>query len=514
MRFVAEYLENTSQILLRLLSMEDGAIQLGSYLVDARPRVPETLRVDIESDAIKNGEAHFYLTGFWPLPDWIEITPPDLIKQKVKVVTVVTRDSAWEPLLAEQPLEALTPIAQEPLRPAESQNRYKPEKTIPAEYPQFFAEISLERSDPVRLGTGITSDPITYVGGGRGRALSSTQRQLAADQAPYINHAPTRLEGLFTNSLVNSDFSYSPAWSSPYFDQQPNGWTVSLADPMDLLRFQTSEPSAVLPSFTLRYRQRTGRQIRTSGISVPPVSILTPPITNMNETFQAILLAGAKNAEGRVYLETEDGDITSQTYNLIDGIPVVATLNVGTHTGRVKLVWDITADSDGDEQILQIIAPSAAIYEGGHSWIPQGTTSKADVITVDNISYSKPWFFNKGTIRIDGQGEPSQPYSWEIKLGTETLLKVAGGVLSSSFMASNPVLLSSYLSDVTRYKLTWSSPTSFSLIDFSGGEKVTIPFYFDLSAIEDSMLPLSIELTSFKENEGSLIIKRWAWLPI
>jgi len=511
MRFVAEYLEDTAQILLRFLSTESGLVPAGTYIVDATPRIPEALSLDLDSDAIKNGEAHFCLTGFWPLPDWIEITSPDLSKTVIPVSVVVTKTSTWEPLLADQSIDALTPISPEVLRPGEGNNPYVPEQTLPPEYPSFIAELSLERTDAARLGVGITSDPLSYRGGVAGRALSATHRQQGADMAPYVYQSPTRLEGSFTNSLQHSSFHYSPSWPSPYFDDLPNGWSVELTDPMDLIRFQTSEPSTILPTFTMRYRQRTGGDIRTA---IPPVTVLTPAVVNIGETFQAIILAGAKNAEGgKVVLKTEDGSLTSPTYNLVDGAPVIASLNVGTHTGRVRIVWDTAGD--GEEQILQVIAPSAALYTGGHSWIPYGSTSGADSLTLNNICFDKIWYFHKGTIRVDGQGdEPSQPFSWEIKLGSSTFMKVEEGILSSDYMTGTSVMLADYLANVTRYRLVWSAPGAFVLSDTSGGSKVSLPFAFDISAILDSILPLSVTLKGYKPDEGSLIAKRWAWLPI
>jgi hypothetical protein len=512
MRFVAEYLENTSQLLLRFLSIPSVSgdiVQLGSYSVDGTPEIPGVIDIDITSDDIKEGEAHLYLTGYWPLPEWLEITLPDASSQRVKVVQVVTHDYSYEPLLANQPLEALTPIEPEDRRPGEGFNPYRPEATLPSEYPSLWVEIALERTDPLRLGADMTSDPLIYVGGGEDRALSSTQRQIAANAAPYLSYAPVRLEGQFTNSLYNSNYSVSSSWPTPYFDPLPDGWSVTLADPMSMLRMQTTASDAVLPSFTLRYRQRADSDVS----SIPPVTILTPPIVNAGETFQIIIAPSLENASARIQLRTFDDVVVSPIYSLIAGAPILAVLPIGSHTGRVKIIWDQTK-GEGEEQIIQLIAPCSSVYVGGHSYIPTTKTSYADVITLNNVYFDKPWYFYKGSIRIDGSGDvPSYPYSWKIKVGSQVFLKVDSGVLSSDFMTSASLSIASYLSSVLSYKLVWTSVTVFKLVDASGMTSSVIPFSLDITSLSGNTDPITVELMGYKNNEGSSVAKRWAYLP-
>ena len=512
MRCVAEYLENTAQLVLRLLSepsVPGDIVQIGTYTADGTPQIPAVINFDLESDNIKSGEAHLFFTGYWPLPPFINITLPDLSQQRIPVVQVQQHKSGWEPVLAKQSMDAITPIAPEDRRPGESANPYKPEPVIPPDYPNLWVELSLERTDPVRLGSGMISDPLSYVGGGAGRALSSTQKQVDTNVAPYLSYAPVRLEGQYTNSLYNSNFAISSSWSSPHFDPLPDGWSVTLSDPMCMIRMQTTATDAVLPSFTLRYHQRTGSDVS----AVPPVTILTPPITTAGETFQVIVAPSSKNAAGRILLKTFDDAVVSPYYNLSGGAAVLASLNIGSHTGRVKIIWDQTK-GDGEEQLIQLVAPCSSIYTGGHSWIPTSMTSYADVLTLDNIYFDKPWYFNRGNIRVDSSSDvASQPYSWKIKLGVQTFLKVEEGILNSDFIMSPPITLSSYLPSVLSYKLIWTSPTAFKLIDASGLTSVTIPFAINILALSGVMTPLTVELMGFKTNEGSSVIKRWAYLP-
>lgn len=509
MRIVAEYIENTSQLLVRLLSEPNvvgDVVQLGAYQIDGTPQIPAIIRFDVESDNIKSGEVHLFFTGYWPLPDFLDITLPDLTEQRIQVAHVLQYTSSWEPILIEQPIDTITPIEPEARRPGESANRYVPEAALPAEYPMLYVELSLERSDPVRLGDGMTSLPLAYVGGCEGRALSSTQKQVGSNIPAYLSYAPVRLEGQFTNTLFNANFSYNPAWESPHFDPLPDGWSVNLADPMSMIRMQTTESGAVLPSLTLRYHQRTGSDVS----SVPPVTVVTPSV-GANETFQVIVAPRNTNAAGRIQLRSFDDAVMSPYYTLSCGNPVVALLNVAGHAGRVKIIWDQTK-GDGEEQLIQIVAPITSVYQNGHSWIPTGQTSFSDVITLDNILFDKPWYFNKGTIRVDGSGDiPSQPYSWKIKLGMQTFLSVDGGILSSDFILGSPITLSNYLPSVLSYKLVWTSPTQFKLV--SGSTSITIPFAINITALVGAMMPMTVELYGYQTTEGSSVAKRWEYLP-
>ena len=179
MRFVAEYLENTAQLLLRLLnipSVPGDIVQLGSYLVDGTPQIPGVISFDIVTDDIRNGEAHIYLTGYWPLPPYLDITLPDTTQQRVAVVQVVQHTSTWEPLLAEQSIDAIIPIAPEDRRPGEGSNPYVAEPTIPPEYPPLWIELSLERTDPLRLGEEeARNGPPILVGQARGACGQAEQ---------------------------------------------------------------------------------------------------------------------------------------------------------------------------------------------------------------------------------------------------------------------------------------------------------------------------------------------------
>ena len=509
MKLVAEYLENTNQLLIRLLSdpaIPSDIVQLGIYKVDGTPQIPGIIDVDIISDDIKSGEAHVLLTGYWPLPEYVIITLPDLSEQKIPVVKVMQHTSNWEPSLKEQPIEAITPIPTEDRRPGESANPYVPEATLPAEYPSVWLEVSFERTDPVRLGSDMTSDPIVYAGGGKDRGLSSDQRQLATDAVPWLSYAPLRLEGQFTNSLFNSNFSLSPSWPTPYFDPVPDGWSVVLADPTNLIRLQTTPPDSVLPAFTLRFSPRPD-----SNVALPAVTILSPAVTNVGETFEAIIAPALGNLTGSVQLKTQDDALASPVYNLIPGQSVIASLAIGTHVGRIKIVWN---PAKSEQQIIQIVAPCSSVYTGGHTYIPTTETSYADIVTLDNIDYIKPWYFNKGSIRIDATGDvPSQPFSWKLMVGSQILFRLDSGILTSDFMTSPSVTISSYLTSVLSYKLIWTSPTVFKLSDLTGSTVVSIPFSLDISSLSGSSASMSLEIMGYKAGEGSAIAKRWEYRP-
>jgi hypothetical protein len=504
MRILAEYLENTAQILVRLVqepSVVGDIIPIGSYIINGSPRIP-VITIDINSDMIKNGESHIYLTGYWPLPAWLHITLPDLSEKKIAVVQVLEHKDS---IITDQPIDANTPIEQDPLRPGESANPYKPIPTRPPEYPDLWLELLLERTDPVRLGDQMTSNALVYSGGGAGRALSSTQKQVGTDIAPYLSYAPVRLEGMFTNSLINSNFTLNPVWPSPYFDPLPDGWNIALADPMDLLRIET-DSLAVLPKMTLRFRHKPDKILST----VPPVTVFTPPITLANETFQVILVP-AKTTEGTVQLVTENDALASPVYTLIDGQPVLATLPIGTNIGRVKIIWSTQLE---DEQVLQLVAPQSSAYQGGHSWVPKDVTSEEDRLEITNISFNKPWYLYKGSIRVDSQSDRvDQPISWTMELDGQVLLQVDAGLLSSAYMTTSAVTLSDYLPDVSGYKLYWTKPTEFKLRSSNGGSIVDLPFALDLSPILDSTAPINVTVHGYKLNEGSATITRWAWLP-
>ena len=505
MRLVAEYLENTAQLLLRLLqepSVPGDLVQTGTYVVDGTPMIPDILDFEISGGDIRNSEAHIYLTGYWPLPEWLNVTLPDASEARVQVVQVLETGKS---IISDQPIEANKPIEQDDRRPGESANPYVPEPTLPPEYPDIWVELSLERTNPVRLGASMESDSLVYLGGCEDRALSSTQRQQGEDTAPYLSYAPLRLEGGFSNSLPNSNFTYDNLWPSPYFDPLPAGWSVELADPLSLLRIQADSRS-VLPSMTLRFRHR----VNTAISPVPPVTVYTPAIPNTAETFQ-VILQPAMDTVGRVRLSTENDAAVSSWYSLLDGKPVLASLPIGVNAGRIKLVWDTPHDG---EQVLQLVAPAASLYDGAHSWLPTGSTSGADSVTLPNITYNKPWYLYRGSVRVDGQGDRiDQPYSWRIGIGSQTFLKVEEGFLSSDFMTAGAVELSAHQADVSSYKLLWTSQTDFKLRTNDGATTADLPFELDISTIIGSTAPLETKLTSWKAGEGSAVAARWAWLP-
>jgi len=244
--------------------------------------------------------------------------------------------------------------------------------------------------------------------------------------------------------------------------------------------------------------------------SVPPVTVFTPELTLPNETFQVILLP-SMNSLGTVRLVTENDVVSSPAYPILDGNPILATLPIGTNTGKVKVVWDTQYEG---EQVLQLVAPQASLYTGAHSWIPTGITSFEDNLDLSNILFSKIWYFYKGSIRVDGVGDnPDQPYSWLLTLGGQTFLQVSEGILSSDFMTTGAVDISTLLSDVSSYKLLWTSPTTFKIRSSDGGTTVDLPFALDVSTISDSTAAMNIHLKSYKTNEGSTTAIRWAWLP-
>ncbi len=507
MRIVAESLSSTSQLLIRLLADADSdVILLGDYLV-ANVSTRE-FSFSISSDHIKNGEAHIFITGYWPLPAFISITCPDLTIEKVAVVKV--RQDKY-PVLIDQPIETIKPIEQELLRPGEGLNPYTPIKVLPSEYPKFWIDLDFERTDPLRLGEGVASDSVVYLGGCQGRVLSDSKLQLSQDAAPYLNYAPVRLEGQFNNSLFNSTFDYSPMWQSPHFDPQPNGWSIDLSDALSLIRIKT-DTSRLLPIMSLSYRPRSSN-LDNSFITKSTVTVLSPEIHNAGETFQVLVVVGKHNTQGKLRLKTFDDAIVSDVYNLIPGTTLAVHLNISTHVGRVKLLWD-QMHADDDAQILHLVAPCASLYTGIHSWLPTGSISFADLVYVNNLSFNKVWFFQKGEIRVNGDGDNlEQPLSWKLSIGSQILLEVDGGVLRSDFMHQPlGVLLSNHLTSVISYRLVWSSPTSFKLTDILGRMTSELPFTLDISVINLDM-PLSLEFAGYKSNEGSNILKHWVFSP-
>ncbi len=502
MRIVAEYIKSSAQLLIRLLS-NANVVQIGNYTIDGTPELPEATTITVTSDNIKNGESHIYLTGYWPLPRWLKITLPDMSEQRVDIINVIERDFGYTPVLMDQPIATLEPIEHGEKRPGESQNPYTPVTVLPPEYPSYWVELSLDRTDPVRLGANMSSDTLVYHGGCAGRALSATIAQKGVDSEPYLYYAPVRLEGQFNNSLYNANFMFSSSWLSPYFDDIPDGWSINLDDTMSTLRIETT-PNAVLPVCTLRYRQRA--------LDNQNLTILTPPITNINETFQILIIPGASNATSTIQLKTEDGIVSSPVYTLQE--PILALLPIGTHLGRVQIIWSQGRTLTHNEQVIQLAAPCSSTYTGGHSYVPTGVTNLADVLFLNNILFDKPWFFYKGTIRVDGSGDNlAHPISWKLYIGSQVFLQVEGGVLSSDFMLQQGVLLSDFITNTLEYKLTWVKPTKFKLSTINSSTSIDIPFSLSIDSIERSIAPLSLEIMGYRPTEGSSILTKWMYLP-
>lgn len=505
MRFVAEVIAKQNEILLRLLGDGVSSVLTGSYLVESFPPVLETVTFDVIPESIKLNETHFVFAGVHLVPDYFLITLPTLVQVKIPTTEVLKNASTDEPKLSPQSKDTITPIEPEDHNPRESQPPII-EKVAPPVLPPFWVDLLFDRADPIKLGAELTSDKMVYEGGCQGRALTSLQAQIAQDEAPYLSYMPTKVEGAYLNNLPYADFNPGVI-HGPYLDPLPEGWTVQIGDPMALFRMSMKNISEqLLPGWTLHYAQRVTNEL----LSVPPVIIKSPDVLP-NETFQILIVPDPKNAASTIQLKTEDNLFATPAVSLTR--PMVFTLNVQSSSGAVNIIW-LQSKGDGSAQTIQLLAPTATNYVNAHSWTPEGSLSKADTLSVSNISFNKDWYFQKGLIKVKSDLEDSlTPLSWELKTTTgETILTLQEGVLSSLY-SSVPVSLLSYLTDFGNYQIQWSALNSFK-VSRDGINLVSIPFILDI-AIPDSILalPLILILKSFKSNEGSAIINRWLWKP-
>jgi len=503
MRFVAEVIAKQNEILLRLLGDGSSSVLTGSYLVESFPPVLETVSFDVVPESIKLNETHFVFAGIHLVPDYFLITLPTLVQVKVPTVEVLKNASTDTPNLSSQPEDTITPIRPEDHNPRESQLPIV-EKVSPPILPPFWLDLLFDRANPIKLGVGVSSDSMAYEGGCQGRALTSLQTQIAQDEAPYLSYMPTKVEGAYQNNLPYADFN-SGVIHGPFLDPLPEGWSVQLGDPMALFRMSmTNASEQVLPCWTLHYAQRVTNEL----LSVPPVVIKSPNVSP-NETFQILIVPGSKNSPSTIQLKTEDNLFATPVVNLTR--PMVFTLNVQSSSGPVNIIW-VQAKGEGASQTIQLLAPTATNYTNAHSWTPAGSFSKADVLSVSNISFNKNWFFQKGLIKVKSDLDDTlTPIDWEIKTTTgEQILALQEGVLSSLY-SSSPVSLLSYLTDFGNYQIQWTALNSFK-VSMDGINQVSIPFILDI-AVPDSILasPLIMTLKSFKSNEGSAIIHRWLW---
>ena len=505
MRIVSEVIAKQNEILVRLLGDGVSSVLTGSYIVESFPPVLDTVTFEVLSENIKLNETHFVFAGVNLAPDYFLITLPTLVQVKVPTVEVLKNASTDEPKLSEQPEDTITPIRPEEHNPRESQPRIV-EKIDPPILPPFWMDLLFDRANPVKLGANLLSDKMVYEGGCQGRALTSLQAQIGQDEAPYLSYMPTKVEGAFQNNLPYPDFN-AGVIHGPFLDPLPEGWLVQIGDPMALLRMSMKNSSEqVLPCWTIHYAQRVTNEL----LSVPPVIIKSPNVLP-NETFQILIVPDSKNAASTIQLKTEDNLFATPVINLTR--PMVFTLNVQTSSGSVHIIWT-QSKGDGSGQTIQLLAPTATNYTNAHSWTSEGKFSKADTLSVSNITFNKNWYFQKGLIKVRSDLEDSlTPISWEIKGATgERILALQEGVLSSLY-SSVPVSLLSYLANFGNFQIKWTDLNTFK-VSMDGINFVSIPFLLDIP-IPDLILasPLIVTLKSFKTNEGSAIAYRWLWTP-
>lgn len=511
MRVASEFIYDESRILIRLLG-DATPVQTGSYRVDFFP-TKKPFIFDIDSDQIINNEAKIYITNVNPFPEQIKITLPDLTSQSA--VTNLVKKPPPEDLLIEQPQETITPKEQKEHNPAGPYSKIN--EMSPPDFPTFWLELNFANANPVRLAEGMTGSLLSYVGGGEGRAVSASIIQSSVNDPPYKKYAPTILEGMFTNSLENSDFSssYRP---SGFIDNVPTGWTINQKDQKSLIRVVINPEieNFILPLFQVVWYLRPGFIDVQGG---PPITLLTPDV-GANQTFQVILEPAQANSYATAQLISANG-VVSSPVEILDG-PKVLTLNVGSDPGRVKILWNQT-EGNSAMQLLNVIAPMAASYNSPHTYIPSTGTSNADVITLQDVEFSGRYAFKMGTIRVVSVQETiGKPISWEIKseLGP-VLLKINNGILESDFSSQTINLVPLLPTDTKtmgNYSLRWTSGQDFSLTTtpvFQGVDtKVDISFSLDLP-IPDTVLDAKInyEFKSFSANEGSSSIRYFTFKP-
>jgi len=516
-RIVAEFLPKTCQVLIRLLgTLEDEFgnpptyVLTGSYIIDGTPEFPAIFTFDITSQQVVNNEARVKISGYKTLPDLIKITKPD---SSIEVVPLLHSPLPTRDVLAKQPLETVMPDEPAPHNPAHAQNtRVDP---APAEFPRYWFLLDFSRSDPVTLGDDMTSDPIAYVGGGAGRALAFDERQDAEDSFPWLVRSNvTHLEGAWENGLEQSNF-WPTAPVLGFVDEIPVGWEIESADAQANIRVRVDTGGLKLPQLEIIYFAPPGDYP-----TIPPLVILTPPVP-ANYAFQVLVTQGNGNSFGTIQLTS---------FNMLVSTPAlsmagtrIARLNVGSHPGRVRIVWQQTPGVS-TQQVLTLSAPLYSQYTGPHTWIPYPRASAADVVTVDNIARSTYFSFAGGSIRVASQVEVIERMSsWSITSTNagENILSLSEGYLTSDYSSSSPVFLSDYLSPLLahagNYRINWRAGEMFRVESKITGipkDGQPIPFELDL-AVPISVLdaPIKVEMRSYKPGEGSALINFFSFSP-
>ena len=515
MRIVCE--AQDTRICIRLLGDLTGAVVAGTYVIDGTPQILEPLSFDVEEASILDDEVNIYFAGFAILPNRFVITLPNATVQYINIGDKAPQEN---PVTKAQEVFVATPIDSVPmLHPTESVVP-KAQPITPPYIPPFWVDLNFNSTGPLKLGAGITSDAIYYTGGAPGRYLSSIIQSPEQNYAPWLLRAPARLEGEYTNHLQNSEFVYDPLNRGAYLDPTPVGWRVSLSDPLSLLRQQIS--TAGIPTWTVRF---TTEPTHKESSAMPSLTIYSPIITNPGETFQVILLPASDAVASYVQLKTEDGLHASPPISLAGGTPVLASLNIGASAPTsVKIEWYHSAYTEKRAQVLQLIAPTSGLYTGGHSWIPYGIHSAADLITISQVTFGNIWFFTRGIIHTEYSGDSSvgKPPSWSILTHSgDVVLRVNGGVLGSD--ANGLTLdLTPYLApntDLSGYDIQWTSLADDFIFTAYGANKkpkapVTLPFR--LNQVPDTYLTqtLDVGLTGYSPVEGTHIITKWNWKAI
>lgn len=502
MRIVAEPLWTSTQILIRFLG---PGVQIGNYIVDARPQIGEPVSFTLVPEMIRNQEAHIFFTGFFPFPEYLIVTLPDLTSSEVQVIEVIPpKENSTIP----QDLETITPDEPEMHYPAHAEFQVEMEKE--PEFPPMWVELDFARTQPVMPGPGGSFAAITYAGGAQGRALSGMQRQRDTDAAPWLDSEITRLEGSFTNLLPNA--SFQPTALVPgLLDPIPVGWEMELEDPLALLRVSADAGGIGLPNLTLRYRPR---EDDNSLITVPAVILHSPPVP-AGATFQILVVPGTENRVGSVQLVTEDDLFSSPVVSFTNGQSALLRLTTPT-LQPVKILWT-QPKTDNSEQAIRLYTPLASNYGGPHSWAPSGTAVAADTVSVTGLGRSaNGWYFRRGTVRVASSVEGiGQPLNWEIRseVTGQLVLGLNAGILSSDFAASGTLDLGALLGATAgEYQLIWTSPVDFSLVQ--GTSSTVLPFTILPNVPEDvRMGTLSLTFSAFSPTLGTAIINYWSYSP-
>jgi len=518
-RVAVEYIQDTAKILVRLLteqadtllSLPESPVQVGRYLVDAFPQIQFQAKFDIDAEQIVDGEAKVYFTGWYPLPESVTVTFPDLTKFDTSLKQV-RQEYRNEEKLAEQKTETIEkPDAVE--YPAHS--LYKPDEMKQPDLPPFWFDLNFAKANPLSFGTGLSGSLLSYQGGVAGRALDSKILQSAVNAAPYKVNATTRLEGGYTNVLPNSDFAltYIPPSQLDLF---PQGWNITLSDPDNLIRTKVNPDDTVkIPHVEVHWYPRPGF---VDFSNQAPVTISTEVVPAFH-TFQVIAIPARTNSPGTIQLKSATGLALSPVYTLSG--PIVLRLNVGVDAGSVKILWNQTSPK-ADEQYVTLFGAMASQYQSPHSYIPTNAVNTADLLTVSGFGGSK-FQFGEAYLRIESEQEVvGQPFSWALKFtGGGFLLRVDGGFLDSSYSSDPAFDLTPYLSsDITtagNYKIKWSSGQPLKLYKKIPNQPETesvLPMTFDLP-ISDSFLngTMDLEIRSYSPTSGSSRLKYFVLKP-